>query len=411
MPFLAGAIAALLTLAATRAQPAVQPESLDTGFIVVVSDLAKRATADSPIYMASNRSGWDPGDPGWKLQPRSDGKWQIFVPPHPEGLRMEFKFARGNWDLVEADANLDDIANRHFDPIPADQIVPGQPPTVELIIAAWHDQRPDANVTRTGRYAPINATGTVKRLEVQNGAMRDALVWLPPGYDDPANAARTYPVLYLQDGQNIFDRPAGGIAPAEWGADETATRLIESGEIQPIIIVAIPNAGAERIAEYSPVPILPNTEARGDVYVAFLVREVMPRVERAFRVKTGPENTAIGGSSLGALISMHAATKRPDLFGMVIAESPSLLVGDGVAEQYFRQIKTWPARVFIGVSTQELGPRQPERNEACVQAARRLAEWVRDHGADVKLVVGEGEHNEIAWAKRFPEALTFLFGR
>src|SRR5690606_29958579 len=111
------------------------------------------------------------------------------------------------------------------------------------------DQRPDAGNTRTGRYAPIEATGAVKRLEVQNGVMRDALVWLPPGYDDPANADRRYPVLYLQDGQNVFDKPADGLTPAEWGADETATRLIASGEIEPIIIVAIPNAGAGRVAE------------------------------------------------------------------------------------------------------------------------------------------------------------------
>lgn len=401
----------LLAAALCRGQQVVQPESLETGFILVVTDASRGATADSPIYLASNRSGWDPAHAEWKLQPRSDGRWQIFVPPHPEGLRMEFKFARGNWDLVEVDENLEDVSNRRFEPIPVDVITPGEPPVIELSVAGWRDQRPDAAATRTGRYAPIEATGTVKRLEVQSGRTRDALVWLPPGYDDPANADRRYPVLYLQDGQNIFSAPEGGLAAGEWSADETATRLIEQGVIEPIIIVAIPHAGVDRVAEYSPVTLTRRAEARGDEYVMFLLNEVMPRVERAFRVRTGPEHTAIGGSSLGALISMHAAAKHPDVFGMVIAESPSLLTGNGMGQQYFMQRRTWPAKVYIGMSTSESGPDNPERSAAYVQAARELAEHVRSQGAEVKLLIGEGGHNEQAWAERLPEALEFLFGK
>src|SRR5690606_5425497 len=119
------------------------------------------------------------------------------------------------------------------------------------------------------------------------------------------------------------------------------------GVIESIIIVAIPHAGAERVAEYSPVTLTRRAEARGDMYVQFLLQEVMPRVERAFRVQTGPEHTAIGGSSMGALISMHAAGRHPDVFGMVIAESPSLLTGNGMGQQYFMQLRTWPEKVYI----------------------------------------------------------------
>ena len=133
--------------------------------------------------------------------------------------------------------------------------------------------------------------------------------------------------------------------------------------------------------------------------------------QRAFRVRTGPEHTAIGGSSLGALISMHAAAKHPDVFGMVIAESPSLLTGNGMGQQYFMQRRTWPAKVYIGMSTSESGPDNPERSAAYVQAARELAEHVRSQGAEVKLLIGEGGHNEQAWAERLPEALEFLFGK
>ena len=170
----------------------------------------------------------------------------------------------------------------------------------------------EARAPRSEIEVPIDAVGTVVRLELIGGAgraagmVRNAQVWLPPGYDDAANAARRYPVLYMLDGQNLFQTPPGGFG--EWQADETALRLIEQGTIEPLIIVGIPHAGLFRADEYLPFPWIPGAEPSGGALEAWLLGHVMPRVERAFRVDTGPDRTGIGGSSLGGVMSLFIAT-------------------------------------------------------------------------------------------------------
>ncbi|MBC7815352.1 MAG: hypothetical protein IAG10_00470 [Planctomycetaceae bacterium] len=301
------------------AQPAdpsklVQPESLPQGFILVVTDKSGAAKSDSPIYLASNHNGWNPLDPAWKLTQRSDGKWQIVLPKPKLDSRMAFKFTRGNWDAEELDAKFGKIENRSLPKVDASKLAADEKPIIELSIEQFSDKAPkDAATSAKDPYRAINATGTIRRVEVVGGGVpltRDLLVWLPPGYDDAANVNRRYPVLYLQDGQNIFEKLPS--VPGEWEADETATRLIAENAIEPIIIVGIPNAGAMRAAEYSPIDILEGVTAKGDAYVDFLEREVVRRVERAFRVKGGADNTAIGGSSLGGVISIYAATRHPE---------------------------------------------------------------------------------------------------
>ncbi|MBC7772911.1 MAG: esterase family protein, partial [Pyrinomonadaceae bacterium] len=304
----------------------VQPESLPQGFILVVTDKSGAATSDSPIYLASNHNGWNPLDAAWKLTQRSDGKWQIVLPKPKLDSRMAFKFTRGSWDAEELDAKFGKIENRSLPKVDLSKLAGDEKPIIELAIEQFSDKAPkDAISSAKDPYRAINATGTIRRVEVVGGGVvltRDLLVWLPPGYDDAANVTRRYPVLYLQDGQNVFEKLPG--VPGEWEADEAATRLIGERAIEPIIIVGIPNAGEGRIAEYSPIELIEGVTAKGDAYVDFLTREVMPRVERVFRIKGGAANTAIGGSSLGGVISLYAATRHPDIFGKVLAESTPL---------------------------------------------------------------------------------------
>ena len=150
-------------------------------------------------------------------------------------------------------------------------------------------------------------------------------MWLPPGYDDSANQGRRYPVLYLNDGQNLFE-PSTSFTGVEWQVDETADRLIREGVIPPMIIVGIDNAGKDRIREYMPHRSLHPMMLRvqGTRYPDFLIKEVMPFVARNYRVATGPENTGLGGSSLGALIALYTAIVRPGVIGRLLLESPSL---------------------------------------------------------------------------------------
>lgn len=402
-------------------QNLVQPEELPQGFVVIVDDKAKRASEASPIYFASSINGWNPRDEKYRLTAQSDGKWRIILPAKPGGGLIEFKFTRGSWALEELDTGLNPIANRYFPKVDVSKLQPGEQPRVEFVVPAWGDQRAqDPTIRARDPYRTLRVTGSVKRVQVRGGgggaedSFRDLLVWLPEGYDAPENATRTYPVLYMQDGQNLFEQMPG--TSGEWGVDETATRLIASGEVRPMIIVAIPHSDDRRIAEYLPVKALKDVEPGGERYVEFLVKTVIPRVERLFRVAKGPENTAIGGSSLGGAIALHAAATRPDVFGMLLAESLPLATGDAkVWRDYVDDFHAYPKRAYVGIGGREAGgdPDNAARNAEYLETSRHLDEVFAKAGLDKAhrlLVVDQGaEHTETAWAKRFPDALRFLF--
>jgi len=261
------------------------------------------------------------------------------------------------------------------------------------------------------------ATGDLRLHEFSSrifGNTRLLRVWLPPGYDDSANAGRRYPVLYLNDGQNLFE-PSTSFGGVEWQVDETGDRLIREGVIPPMIIVGIDNAGRNRIREYLPHRSLEPMILRvqGSRYPNFLMKEVMPFVARNYRVQVGPENTGLGGSSLGALISLYTAAVRPGRIGRLLLESPSLWVSNRQLIKDSRRIRDWPERIFMAVGTAETG--QKDGDQSAVDDVRELAAIFRRAGLDnqhLLLTVEEGAtHHESAWARRFPSALTFLFGR
>lgn len=416
------ALILILSIAAAStpatASPVAQPvaaESLAQGFVLVVQDKTGLAKADSPIYLASNAGGWNPGLPAMKLSGRSDGRWQIIVPRPAEGTKLEFKFTRGSWETVETASDGSDLPNRTLAPVDTSKLKPGEPPLIELTVATWADQRPGAQKS-LDPYRTIQATGTVRRVQVVGGGLpkgevRDLPVWLPPGYDDRANAQRTYQVLYLMDGQNIFEQLPG--VPAEWRADETAADLIAKGQIEPLIIVGIPHAGQSRTPEYLPLQSFQGATTYGEPFVQWLLREVMPRIERGLRVKSGPDNTAIGGASLGGLISLYAATTHPDRFGMVLAESPSLVIGQGEAwKDLFGSVKQWPARIYLGMGDHEVPDAAVRaRLVAAVQALDATIKAAGIPDAHRMLVIEAGAvHDENAWARRLPAAMKFLFG-
>lgn len=236
-------------------------------------------------------------------------------------------------------------------------------------------------------------------------------VWLPMGYDDPQNSARRYPILYLNDGQNLFETSTafGGV---EWQVDETADRLTREGRIPPMIIVGIDNAGKDRLREYMPYRSLTSMRVQGQRYPDLLIKEVMPFVAQNYRVATGPESTGLGGSSLGALVSLYTAARHPGWFGTLLIESPSLWASHRQIIKESRRVRQWPKRIFLGVGTAEAG--REDRDRSTVDDVRELAGILRKAGLDdnrLKLVIEEGAtHHESAWARRFPEALLFLYG-
>jgi predicted alpha/beta superfamily hydrolase len=242
------------------------------------------------------------------------------------------------------------------------------------------------------------------------GNTRLLRVWLPPGYD--GWGATRYPVLYLNDGQNLFD-PLTAFAGVHWQVGETATRLIAEKKIRPLLIVGIDNTGKNRAREYLPYKSCdPKVlTVQGTSYPDFLRREVMPLIEERYAVLKGPENTGLGGSSLGGLITLYTQLAAPGIIGQLLIESPSLFVANRKILAECRKFRAWPARVYLGMGTREVG--STEKDAKAVEDVRTLAGILRDAGLDeqrLRVRIEEGAtHTESAWAGRFPEALEFLY--
>jgi len=242
------------------------------------------------------------------------------------------------------------------------------------------------------------------------GNTRTVRVWLPPDYD--GWGATRYPVLYLNDGQNLFD-PLTAFAGVHWQVGETATRLIAEEKIRPLIIVGIDNTGKNRVCEYIPYKSRDPRVLRpqGASYPDFLRCEVMPLIEERYSVLKGPENTGLGGSSLGGLIALYTQLAAPGVFGKLLIESPSLFVANQEILADCRKARTWPERVYLGIGTRETG--NAAKDAKFLGDAQELQGILCDAGLDearLKFRVAEGAtHTESAWAARFPEALEFLY--
>jgi predicted alpha/beta superfamily hydrolase len=243
------------------------------------------------------------------------------------------------------------------------------------------------------------------------GNSRPVWVYLPPGYAENPHAR--YPVLYLHDGQNLFDA-AQAFGGTEWRVDEAlnagAEALPREEALRELLVVGVGNTSA-RLDEYTvDVDASLGAGGRGAAYLQFLVSELKPQVDAAFRTRPGREDTAVGGSSLGGLISLHAGLRHPATFGRVLALSPStwwndrsVLAGvNALAGQTLR-----PLRVYL-----DSGDGGPSSDDAANTAA--LAEAFRAVGyrdeVDFRHVLAPGAtHTESAWAARLPAALRFLF--
>lgn len=241
------------------------------------------------------------------------------------------------------------------------------------------------------------------------GNTREVWVWLPPGYDAPNNVAR-YPVLYMQDGQNVFDGATSFIPNEEWGADETAEAMVRAGLCEPLIIVAVSNAGTARADEYLPTRgTLGKTTVGGkaDLYGKFLATELKPKIDKAFRTRTGPEDTAVCGSSFGGIVSLHLVLSMPEVFGKAIVMSPSLWWDGGVMTKRVQEREERP-RPRLWLDMGHLEDPAAIMNSRAMQKALNAKGW--EQGKDLVYIeyLGAG-HNERAWRERFDLALAFTF--
>ena len=248
------------------------------------------------------------------------------------------------------------------------------------------------------------------------GNTRTIRVLLPPGYDAPENRSRHYPVLYMLDGQNLFDACLSDVSHDEWGMDETVYRLVAEKKIPPLIVVGVDHAGKDRAHEYLPYkdyvgsPDMP--EPAGKAFPDFMTREVMPLVDGAYRTLPGQPNTGIGGSSYGGVATLYAMLAQPGRFGYGLVESPTMWIGMGQLVRDTAPLIAMPRKVFFAFGGKEAD--DPAISERMVGLIRIVESNFRAAGYDDStfrfVVEPEARHTESAWAARLPNALTFMFG-
>ncbi len=364
--------------------------------------VALRVPADTPanasIYLAGDRpevGGWRPD--GLKLDRGEDGLHRAKVRLR-RGGRLAFKFTRGSWATVEKAADGSEVANRTAD-LHGDA-------EVRAVVAGW----------ATGAASP-RASTVVGRLEIHPGFRSEALdnerslrVWLPPGYGDEPD--RRYPVVYVMDGQNVFDEATSAFG-REWRADETATRLIGEGAIEPVIVVGVDNTPG-RMAEFTPVADPKSGRGgKGPAFVGFLADQVKPFVDRTYRTRPEPADSTVVGSSLGGLIALESLRVRPDRFGKVAALSPSLWWADDAFLDRFDGPPAFPAKSLCWIDMGTTEDSTDDESARHVERTRRLAEriaragGVRGETLHLEIIPG-ARHNEPAWAGRLGDVLRFL---
>ena len=233
---------------------------------------------------------------------------------------------------------------------------------------------------------------------------RDLIVYGPPGYD--AQPERRFPVLYLHDGQNLFDGATSFIPGMDWQVGQTADQCISSGRVEPLIIVGMYNTKA-RIREYTPTHVPKLGGGRADRYAKFLIEEVKPFIEREYRTLSGAENTGIGGSSLGGLVSLYLGLKLPHIFGKVAALSPSVWWNHRILHRFAQEYEVHPRpRVWLDIGTRE-GPRIVQDVEQFRDVLLKKG-WRFEQDLHYERIEG-AEHNEAAWAQRVGPFLRFLY--
>ncbi len=250
------------------------------------------------------------------------------------------------------------------------------------------------------------------------GNTRMLRVWLPPGYGDVANAAKQYPVLYMLDGQALFDECTGPDATHEWQVDEAMSRLIADGKVDPMIVVGIDNAGKRRLNEYLPwrdvIQSPDMSEPEGSRMPEFMLREVMPTIEAKFRIAKGAENSGIGGSSYGAVAAVYITLQAPGKFGKLLAESIVAWVGNGQLVRDSTNIAEAPERAWFGMGGREAHYPGLHMTDTLRKMAEQIAANFRAaplRSSEIKFTFDpEGGHNEQSWSRRFPDAILFLFG-
>ncbi|WP_232461983.1 alpha/beta hydrolase-fold protein [Thermococcus siculi] len=378
------------TTTATQATSTGTTTTAGTVKVIFIVSVPDYTPENDSIYIAGDFNGWNPGDERYKLRKREDGRWEITL-EFPYGKTIEFKFTRGSWETVEKGKNGEEIANRRF--------AFKESGTYEFTVYHWRDYVEEVGV---GEHTITGNVKTFKMTIPQLNRTRRIWVYLPPDY---GTSGKRYPVLYMFDGQNLFDRATS--FAGEWGVDEALERLYSEKNFS-LIVVGIDNGGDKRIDEYAPwVNEEYERGGEGDAMVRFIVETLKPYIDSRYR--TEPNETGIMGSSLGGLMAVYAGFAYPETFKYVGAMSSAFWFNPEIYD-FVRNATAGPEKIYIDWGTLE-GSDPSEMIVTNEKMVEILKEKGYVEGENLLVVEDKGAtHNEYYWGRRFPSAVLWLFG-
>jgi len=368
---------------------------LFTGFInaqvtLRVTSVPTNTPAETSIYVIGSVNAWDPTNTQYVLQPDGFGARQVTI---PEGMgTVNYKFTRGgSWTTVEGNASGSFLPNRSF-------TFTGSPQTINLTIQSWEDISGSGTTSTAATNVQILNTAF---LMPQLSRNRKIWIYLPPDY---YTTTKTYPVLYMHDGQNLFDNATS--FSGEWQIDEALNTLHSQGNYGAIVI-GIDNGGPDRLNEYSPW-VNPNYGGgQGDLYMQFLGETLKPYIDANFRTKPQPQYNALIGSSMGALISTYGAVKYPELFSKVGVFSPAFWFARTPLNTYITTTTNAVSnlRLYFVCGQNEASDMVPDMNAV---KNNLISKGVAVSNTLTKIDI-DGTHSESYWRREFPAAYLWLF--
>ncbi|HUR31801.1 MAG TPA: alpha/beta hydrolase-fold protein [Saprospiraceae bacterium] len=349
-----------------------------------VTSIPPSTPSGDDIYIAGNFNNWDPGNSSYTLTDQGNNTYSITFTPQV-GL-LEYKFTRGSWENVEGNASGNYIPNRTYQ-------YSGGAQSINVNIAGWEDN--SGNHTATENVTIVEQDFYMPQLD----RTRRIWIYLPPDYD---STSKNYPVIYMQDGQNLFD--AFYSFAGEWKIDESMNQLFDEGDYGAIV-VGIDNGGNERINEYSAWINPGYGGGDGELYAEFLVNTLKPYIDSNYRTLIGREYTGIAGSSVGANISMYAAIEYQEVFSKVGIFSPAFWFSDSIYLQVTQEGIDQDMRFYFVAGDNEsstMVPNMVQMYNTLIAAGVNASDMNLIHHAD-------GAHSEWYWAREYPDAYEWLF--
>ncbi len=353
----------------------------------LVFELTTSDKGELPIYLSGDFNGWKAAQEGLRLEKVSEHKFQLkltIAPGSPEMLT--YKYTRGSWESVEVDEYGNEVKAR---------MVFSKAQLVQDHVPRWKQNGLFYNPALLPQKVIISESFEIPQLI----KTRRIAALLPHDYQ---HSDKRYPVLYLQDGQNLFD----DYAPfGNWAVDKKLAVLTERG-MGEVIIIAIDHAEEARIAEFTPSMKTRLGRGDGKKYVRFLADTLKPYVDKTFRTLPDRDNTGMGGSSMGGLITIYAGLMYPEVYGKLMVFSPSLWVLPNIHFNLMNLEEPYDLKIYLYGGGEE-GSYMVPNMQRFVQAVEQRKS---DTNIDVNLSIDpKGKHNEVRWGEEFPKAIEWLF--